>query len=665
MYLSELYIENFRMFGEGERALRLPLQQGLTALVGENDAGKTTVIDSLRFALGTRDQEYLRVDEDDFHQPHDGSERRKEIRIRCKFELTSRDMATFVEYLTYEQCGDEPIPVLYVTWRAVNRSDNTNRRLSISYETRSGKEGDGPQLDSECKILLRATYLQPMRDAMRGLSSGRGSRLSHILQNTQEVKENGVGYNPELGPPEDLSTLSVLGVGDLANALLSNNKGIHAALKRLNQGFLDQLAFSGDKLEGHISANGFGDKQVRLRQLLEKLDLKLSDYTQGNQINRGLGSNNLLYMACEMLLLSSEEDFFPLLLIEEPEAHLHPQRQLRFMQFLQHKANEQPDDQRMQVILTTHSPNLASAINLDNLVLLQGGKAFSLRKGQTKLDESDYGFLSRFLDVTKANLFFARGVIIVEGDAENILLPTIARLLGRDLAKNGVSIVNVGGTGLRRYARIFLRNHPDDGEIELPVACIADLDVMPDCAPKIIGKIKSEDDMLSADDRHWSIKSDFSEEELEERRQVIQDKASGQKVASFVANEWTLEYDLAFSGLAEEVWIAAQLAKADDQISSGKKIQEDVVNVSIDQFGELLSICSTKEELASHIYSLFAKKAASKATAAQYLANRLEQYNNGSPRDWRTVLPSYLIQAIEHVTRDNESMDAEEDISDY
>ena len=80
--------------------------------------------------------------------------------------------------------------------------------------------------------------------------------------------------------------------------------------------------------------------------------------------------------------------------------------------------------------------------------MIRKGRAFSLAEGQTGLDKSDYRFLERFLDVTKADLFFACGVMIVEGDAENILLPALATLIGRDFTEHGVSIVNVGSVGL-------------------------------------------------------------------------------------------------------------------------------------------------------------------------------------------------------------------------
>ena len=134
---------------------------------------------------------------------------------------------------------------------------------------------------------------------------------------------------------------------------------------------------------------------------------------------------------------------------------MHPQRQLRLMQFLQERVDKtRADGQSIQIIVTTHSPNLASVIKLDNLVLLDDRKAFPLHSGATRLETSDYRFLERFLDVTKANLFFARGVMIVEGDGEGILVPTLARLIGRDFTEHGVSVVSVGGIGpppLRPY----------------------------------------------------------------------------------------------------------------------------------------------------------------------------------------------------------------------
>jgi putative ATP-dependent endonuclease of OLD family len=85
-----------------------------------------------------------------------------------------------------------------------------------------------------------------------------------------------------------------------------------------------------------------------------------------------------------------EEDGFPFLLIEEPEAHLYPQRQLRLMRFLQDKAQPSGNGGHgIQILVTTHSPNLASAIELDNLVLLHATKAYSLAFGETNLGPSD------------------------------------------------------------------------------------------------------------------------------------------------------------------------------------------------------------------------------------------------------------------------------------
>jgi putative ATP-dependent endonuclease of the OLD family len=640
-----------------KRGSRLLSTLALPPLWAKTIREKTAVVDALRLALGTRDQEYFRVDENDFHQSNDGRARAKEIRICCRFEdLTLADKAAFAEHLTYEDHGENKVAVLILNWKATAPVQTGGQRRFTSVETRSGKAADGPVFDQAAKALLCATYLRPLRDAERAMSSGRGSRLSQVLQHTKEIREFGTDYDHEAGAPDDLSTLSVLGIGDFANALLSQHKGVQSASDNLNTKYLRQLSFAGAQLEGSISVSGSkGETSTRLRLLLEKLDLALRDtLASGAPPNRGLGSNNILFMACELLLLGSEADGLPLLLIEEPEAHLHPQRQLRLIQFLQKKVREaRTDGQKIQVILTTHSPNLASAIELDNLLLLQGRKGFSLAAGHTELSKSDYGFLARFLDVTKANLFFARGVLIVEGDAENILLPTLARLLGRDLTESGVSIVNVGGVGLRRFARIFQRKDVAlDGEISIPVACVTDLDVMPDCAPEIIGKVKPGEAWPAG--RRWRARKDFSGEALENHRAEIQAKASGQSVKTFVADEWTLEYDLALDGLGREVWLAAHLAKADDNIHAGKTTIAVVAKAALRSFEELREKISSAEEMCSHIYEMFTDgSSASKAVAAQYLACILDRFVRKGMLTAETLslrLPEYLVKAIEHVT---------------
>ncbi len=166
-----------------------------------------------------------------------------------------------------------------------------------------------------------------------------------------------------------------------------------------------------------------------------------------------------------------------MLLIEEPEAHLHPQLQMKFLKALREDFGRS-ETPRLQSILTSHSPNLASKAPLASIIIMARGVAFPLKPAETELDDGDYEFLEKFLDVTKSNLFFARGVLIVEGDAENILLPTIAELLGKPLEDYGVSIVNVGSTAYARYAKIFQRKDAQRW-IPIRVVCIRDLDLWP------------------------------------------------------------------------------------------------------------------------------------------------------------------------------------------
>jgi putative ATP-dependent endonuclease of OLD family len=654
MYLSQLTIKNFRQFGAGSSPFIVEFNEGVTALVGENDAGKSAVMDAIRYVLTTRDMDFMRLQPEDFHLGPDGDQA-TEITISAKLSnLTAVEKGAFAEYLTYDGAQVS----LYVHWFARRLAESPGSRRWVDVAVRSGPNGNGPAFESATRQLLATAYLRPLRDAEREMSPGRGSRLSQILNNFPEIK-SGQPFDAKI-PPADAkqaAVLSLAGLSDYMRHLVDQHQGVVQAQGAINTDYLTQLSLAGEDLHGRISFSDAGADAAKLRQILERLELNLLAGPDGRpQGTYGLGSNNLLFMACELLLLGKEPEGLPLLLIEEPEAHLHPQRQLRLMEFLEVAARPEDGRRQVQVILTSHSPNLTSKIALENIVLLHRQAAYPLSKGKTRLTESDYRFLQRFLDVTKANLFFARGLLVVEGDGEAILLPTLARLLDRDLTAHGVSIVNVGGTGLRRYARILQRRDASKGTLAIPTACLADMDVMPDCAPHILGLVVDDDDAKWENPRRrWRAKRDFHaaaggpQAGLRERRDSLA-AGDGQNVKTFVADVWTFEYDLAFSGLAQDVYIAAVLAANDDALNAGTKKIDDTVNAAVADFEQLKSnTAGDAEVLCSHVYEMFASKRASKSIAAQYLADRLTA---GAAKglysaEWlKGRLPRYLQDAI-------------------
>ena len=382
--------------------------------------------------------------------------------------------------------------------------------------------------------------------------------------------------------------------------------------KHILQTIRDNLESFNDK--GQASNAELKTSDIQLKAILESLSLNAPE------INPGLGELNLLFIAAELLLLKDDTDGgMKLALIEELEAHLHPQAQLRLISYLQNEYNEND----VQIIISTHSPILASKINLKNLILMKDGFGYDLAEGRTGLQKGDYLFLQRFLDSTKANLFFAKGIIMVEGDAENILIPVIADILGYPLEKYGISIVNVGSTAFLRYSGIMVRK--DGNLIGIPVSVITDCDVRP------------YDVDLVTKEKKFNEKIDESKQAEKEKNE----KYTNGSVRGFTSPRWTLEYCIAMSCLSEDfhqsVHYGKKIQNAREYISlTNEKITEanQEVEKEAEQWKDL-----PQWKTAYEIYSLMLGedgKSSLKAIVAQCLASVLR---------WKiSVIPDGLAQ---------------------
>ncbi|QHC84725.1 ATP-dependent endonuclease [Empedobacter brevis] len=514
MHLSNIKLWNFRKFGtEGEIDLSKPhlnlnLTKGLNVIIGENDSGKTAIIDAIKLVLKTHSYDYIRIDDKDFYN------NANRFRIELTFDsLTPDEAKNFTEWLGWEGEKGKERPILKLNYDVKRQANKI-----LPTDVKAGIDEEGYLLTALAKEYLKATYLKPLRDAENELVAKRNSRLSQILLGDEAFK----------GKEND-------------NELVK----IFSSLKVELEKYFNEFDGTGqakdgkqikDKIDDYIKGfygkdyeTEFGATSNDIKSILEKLTLSLKGET-----NPGLGTLNRLFMAAELLHLNkSNWSGLRLGLVEELEAHLHPQAQMQVIEAFQKQ-------ETIQLILTTHSPNLASKLKLENLIICNNANAFPMGEAYTQLEKDNYKFLEKFLDTTKANLFFAKGIILVEGWAEEILIPSIAKTIGINLTEEGVSIVNIGHIGFDHYAKIYLRQ--TEPYMKIPVAVITDSD------------IKEYEKQLKVDINGKPIKNDEGKnqydyikidvkDETKDAIEMINKKSKG-NVQYFPAPNWTLEYTL-------------------------------------------------------------------------------------------------------------------------
>lgn len=267
MYLKRIRARNFRTFGDGTTVpeLNLDLNPGLNILVGENDAGKTVIVDAIRQVLLTTSYESIRLLEQDFHIH--GSDRARTLWIEATlYDLSKEQQAAVLEWLTLEDDGSCSLVVhLHANFFAAQAS----KRARVEIVVRSGKDGAGPEIGYAVRELIRATYLRPLRDAEAELRPGRQSRLSQILAAHNDIAGQEVNDFQKTAPgtvPQNL-----VGLMAFAQHHLGEHKVIKGVQEDINKNYLGEFSFAGDKLESRIRIA----PDLSLTPILEKFELGL------------------------------------------------------------------------------------------------------------------------------------------------------------------------------------------------------------------------------------------------------------------------------------------------------------------------------------------------------------------------------------------------------
>lgn len=357
----------------------------------------------------------------------------------------------------------------------------------------------------------------------------------------------------------------------------------------------------------------------------------------------GLGYNNLLFMAVVLgnIKSANAETLYNLLLVEEPEAHLHPQLQELVHRFFEKNSN----NDNVQVIYTSHSPTLVSRIGIDRIVLLYDNahRVNCLSFSESNLDEVDRYYLERYLDVTKSQMLFAKGIVFVEGICEALLLPVFANLLDRTFDKYAVEIVNVNGVSFKPFADLLCYAN-DTQKQTIKTAIITDDDR---CADKSNSEQYVEKEIDFDTDKISEVVEKIEKGTPSDRYIKLQTMCREAHIDIFGAQK-TLEYELSLSTDNLPYMLSAIL---DIHPQVGKSLYDKVEQRS-----------SIKEKAAT-IWLFMRERSKSKGEVAQALSRRLTKKlvclkrSDGSFLDGVSavsdfIVPEYIRKAIFAVTKE-------------
>jgi putative ATP-dependent endonuclease of the OLD family len=661
MFISKVRIENFRCFED----TTIEFTEGLNVIIGENNSGKTTIFKALKLIFDRYHIGHFTVD--DFYKGIKINEKEPpEISITVTLESSSselpEDKAVVASWLTkleapwqatltykyflpekdkkeyeehFESLKREPDSEVEKCWEVLNEflPKYVSRIYGGNVDSKNRPEQE--YLDKfDCELL------EAIRDVESKMFTGQNMLLKDVLNHfldhdlkgeSDETKKDRI-LKRKINFKENAKKL----VKDMKNRIYTTD-----ILKLAKQ--------TGADIGGEPEIGG----ELEVKDVISALKLIIKNESREVPIiNNGLGYNNLIYISLILskLKMVTEDKFgdnakiFPFLLIEEPEAHLHPAMQYNFLKFLTKEIKNETNENKIsrQIFITSHSTHITSAVSLDSIICMvpnQDNKIEAKYPGRvfsdSDEDKKSKKYIERYLDATKSNMLFSKGVIFVEGLAEQLLLPCLAEYAECPLEEKHVATIRVDGLTFKHFIKLFgagIHENKKMSALLRKVSCIVDSDP----------KRKEKDGKRARFKACWPFELNIDKKKYEYQacsttilklEEVSKDVDNVEIFYNKSSKGKTFEYDLAWENEGTKFWLPDDFVLSDDDEELNKALNESTYNEK-----------EKKKAQLGASYLLFISKGENAFDLEKKLRDNLDNKDNKQFKDFK--LPEHIEKAL-------------------